>query len=57
MTVQTLPAQLRAAEQRSDERTAIISEGSRTTYRELDRADDGFAAGLRCVFPSGFRGV
>jgi len=42
----TLPAQLRASAERFGERPAIVAGATRTTYSELDRAVDAFAARL-----------
>jgi long-chain acyl-CoA synthetase len=47
MNARTLSDDLRASAARSADRTAVVYGDRRLTYAELDRAVDGFAAGLR----------
>ena len=47
MNTRTLSDDLRASAARSADRTAVVYGDRRLTYAELDRAVDGFAAGLR----------
>jgi long-chain acyl-CoA synthetase len=49
MTMGTLDGDLRASAAARGEQTAIVAGGRRMTYAELDRAVDGFAAGLRAL--------
>jgi long-chain acyl-CoA synthetase len=46
VNARTLDDDLRASAARSGDRTALVAQGRRLTYAELDRAVDGFAAGL-----------
>jgi amino acid adenylation domain-containing protein len=49
MTAGTLDADLRAAARECGERTALVVGDRRLTYRELERAAEGFASGLRSL--------